>query len=436
MKMFRYIAYALVAVAACSGLTACDDDPEMPPVYYPVRTGDGSAAYPYSVGEAMMLVATDQAPKTGVFVQGVVTEVAEFNAAYGNITYNITDPDGTGYEFEVYRGLGLFGEKFTSITDINVGDHVVVYCTLTEYNGTIETAQGAQLVSLNGSEYPREIQPAAEGEGTGRSPYNVRRALEVITSDDCPETDVYIKGVVCSISEIGGSYGNATYYIQDEGYRYDKLYVYRGKGLDGANMTASSLKVGDEVVIYGQVVYYNNSTPEVTTGSIIVSLNGSPYETSDPIYQGLNGNIDGWTVTNINVPEGIGNIWEWSSQYRCLVGKAFINNNRYATDVIISREFDLEGITNAHVSFQHCYRYASNPRQIYTVVARETGSADWQTFTIPTFNDGSTFTFTNSGSIDLSEFDGKKVEIGFRYTSNTSDAGTWEIKSFNLFGDM
>ncbi len=37
--------------------------------------------------------------------------------------------------------------------------------------------------------------------------------------------------------------------------------------------------------------------------------------------------------------------------------------------------------------------------------------------------------FANSGDIDLAAFIGKKVEIGFHYTSTASKAGTWQIRN-------
>lgn len=35
-------------------------------------------------------------------------------------------------------------------------------------------------------------------------------------------------------------------------------------------------------------------------------------------------------------------------------------------------------------------------------------------------------------SINLSGFDGKKIQVGFKYTSTADAAGTWEVKNFSV----
>lgn len=283
MKMIKYIASLAVAVLAM-GFTSCDDEMAKPPMVWPenASTGTGEAASPYSVDAALMHIYAGTYTSDNVFVEGIITQIDEnqFDPSYGNITYYIADKE-SGNELEVYRGLGLNGAKFSAVTDLKVGDRVVVLGQLTLYNSTAEFTQGAMIVSINGSEYDKSSAPDPVGDGSAATPYNVSRALQVIKAGESPESKVYIKGVVSSIEEIGGSYGNATYNIADAGYPYNTLKIYRGYGLNGNKFnSADDLKVGDEVVVYGQMIYYNNNTPEVTQGSMIVSINGSEYDTT------------------------------------------------------------------------------------------------------------------------------------------------------------
>ena len=112
------------------------------------------------------------------------------------------------------------------------------------------------------------------GEGTKDSPYDVVRALAIIEAGSMTSDNVYIKGKISEISEIDTSYGNATYYISNDGTTSEQLQVYRGYYLNGAKFTSTdALKVGDEVVILGKLIKYN-TTPEVAQGSSIISLNG------------------------------------------------------------------------------------------------------------------------------------------------------------------
>ena len=96
--------------------------------------------------------------------------------------------------------------------------------------------------------------------------------------------DVYVKGKISQIDEVspkledGSGYGNATYYISDDGTTTNQFYVYRGKSLKGADFTSEDeIKVGDEVIVVGVIKNYvkdENSTLEFNQGNFLYSLNG------------------------------------------------------------------------------------------------------------------------------------------------------------------
>lgn len=117
------------------------------------------------------------------------------------------------------------------------------------------------------------VDPA--GKGTAEDPYNVAMAKQLIANGSYSSNKVYVKGKISQIDEIDtGSYGNATYYISDSGTGVDQLEVYRGYSLGGEKFKSSDeIKVGDEVIIYGVLTLYK-TTPEITQGSQIYSLNG------------------------------------------------------------------------------------------------------------------------------------------------------------------
>ena len=121
------------------------------------------------------------------------------------------------------------------------------------------------------------------GSGTMDDPYDVPTTIKLIAAGP-PSAKIYTKGIVSQVDEINEQYGNATYYISNDGTTTDQLEVYRGLGLGGAKFKADGIKVGDEVIVYGQVIYYNNKTMEFTQGSELYSLNGvtaSKPDTSD-----------------------------------------------------------------------------------------------------------------------------------------------------------
>lgn len=123
------------------------------------------------------------------------------------------------------------------------------------------------------------------GDGTVENPYSVASALYLITEGKITEDKVYVEGTISKIDEIDTStqYGNATYYISDDGSTTSQLEVFRGYNLGGAKFKSNTdIKVGDKVIIYGQLVYYNQKTPEFTQGSSIYSLNGQTAGGDEP----------------------------------------------------------------------------------------------------------------------------------------------------------
>ena len=157
-----------------------------------------------------------------------------------------------------------------------------------------------------------EVDPA--GAGTAADPYNVAAALaqaatlpEISKATDAnPDNsmvDVVVKGYVKSPS-IDTSYGNATYYISEDGTTTSEQFeIYRGYYTNGDKFTsADQLKVGQKVTVLGTLVNYMGNTPEMTQGSKIVSIDGSGSTPDTPDTPGTNEGvtISGTTVTLTN----------------------------------------------------------------------------------------------------------------------------------------
>lgn len=230
--------------------------------------GDGTLESPYDVAKALSLIANgENDPDAEVYIKGKVSEIEEISAQFGNGTYYISVDGTTENQLYVYRGYYLNGDKFTSTDQLKVGDEVVILGKLTTFYDDPQVGTGSKLVSVNGQ--------TGMIPGTEALPYTPSQALEVIANgENDPEAEVYIKGKVSQIKEVSPSFGNATYYISDDGTTDNQLYVFRGKYLNGEEFTSEDqLKVGDEVVILGKLTTYNGD-PQVNTGSKIVSING------------------------------------------------------------------------------------------------------------------------------------------------------------------
>lgn len=311
--MKKVIKSVLAMTIAAFAFTSCEDVPE--PYSLPTEggnetvvvepTGSGTAADPYNVVAVLDYVnslGADVESEQNVYIKGKVVSITEeFSTQYGNATYYISDDGTKNNQFYVYRSLYLDNKKFAEgNTQIQEGDEVVVCGKVVNYKGTTpETVQNkSYLYSLNGvggngGETP---QPAGEatGSGTEADPYNAVAANNLANSlaDNAKSDNVFIKGKVVSIKEqFGTQYGNATFYISDDGTEAGQFYVYRALYLGNKKYTAGDLlKEGDEVVIYGKVTKYVNqygtTLETVQNEAYVYSLNGKSEGGETPQPQG------------------------------------------------------------------------------------------------------------------------------------------------------
>lgn len=224
----------------------------------PATTGDGTETNPYTVSDINALFAAGKT-LSEVYIKGVISKIQQVNTNYGNANYYISDDGTTDNQLYVFRGLYLNNEKFTSADQIAVGDEVIVLGSLTTYNNAPEVNSGNYLTFLKHTSVTVEEM-------------TVTQAIKELDKEDYTKNLVKITGIISRIDEISTSYGNAIYYISDDGTTESQLEVYHGYGLDGAKFTSTSdLHVGDKVVVQGYLTIYNN-TKEVNQNSTILSL--------------------------------------------------------------------------------------------------------------------------------------------------------------------
>lgn len=143
---------------------------------------------------------------------------------------------------------------------------------------TLSVKEG-EVENGGGEVTPTPTPGEGTGEGTEASPYNVTKALAIIASGSASENDVYVSGIISTVSEIETSnFGNATYNISVDGKTNSELIIFRGYYLGGAKFTATDqLRAGDKVVVCGKLIkFYEKS--EMAQGNKLISLNGKKAE--------------------------------------------------------------------------------------------------------------------------------------------------------------
>ena len=439
--------------------------------------GTGTLEDPYNPAGAVNAVkdltwtsTTDYQTTDNVYVKGKISKIADKGTftdggTYGNASFYITETgEATGTEFYAFRILYLNNKKFASgQTDIKVGDEVVIYGKLMNYRGnTPETATGCYLYSLNGVTGGGDNPGGGDepkGTGTLEDPYNPAGAVNAVkdltwtSNTDYQTTDnVYVKGKISKIADKGtftdgGTYGNASFYISENGeetgtqfYAFRILYLKNEKFAAGQ----TDIKKGDDVVILGKLMNYKGNTPETVSGAAyLYSLNGKTEDdgnggggTTDETYftETFEASQGNFTIENKSMPTELTYVWKHDATNKYMKASAYANSTKYATESwLISPEIDLSSAPSAFLSFDHVMRYFGTANQDGTLKVTIDNGANWADVTIPTYPDGTSWTFVSSGEISLASYVGKKIKLAFIYKSSTDAAATWEIKNVKVY---
>ena len=253
--------------------------------------GKGTLDDPYNPAGVIAYINTlgsDVESPVDVYVKGKIGSVTEeYSTNFGNGTFTIVEEGAEGTAFTVYRALYLGNKKFANgDTQIKEGDEVIVCGKVINYRGnTPETQQNkAYLYSLNGKTAGGGDTPQpgeAKGSGTLDDPFNPVAANNYATSlgsDVKSDKDVYVKGKISRVAEkYGTQFGNATFYISEDGSQSNEFYVFRALYLNNEKYASGdNINVGDEVIVCGKVVNYKGNTPEtVQNEAYLYSLNSA-----------------------------------------------------------------------------------------------------------------------------------------------------------------
>ena len=130
--------------------------------------------------------------------------------------------------------------------------------------------------------------------------------------------------------------------------------------------------------------------------------------------------------------------WTHDNQYG-LKGTGYINGKNTACDAYaVSPMIDLTMVAEAKLTFDEAFNMyktitVDKVSEYATIEVKEEGK-DWLPLAKPTSPASFSWTFFANDPVDLSAYKGKKIQIGFRYVSTTSVAGTWEIKNIKVEG--
>ncbi len=200
-------------------------------------------------------------------VTGYITEVVG-SVSRNQQSFWMADTKDGGKVFEAYyANLPEGVNEFKAGMKVKITGNLMKYVKDGKVTPEIKNANVEILENGEGGDTP------SGDAGTIDNPYTVAQALKIINAGTYTKDKVYVSGIVSKIDEISTQYGNATYYISDDGKTDKQLQVFRGYTLGGEKFQSEDdLMVGDKVIVWGVLTLYNSKTPEIT-GSQLYAIN-------------------------------------------------------------------------------------------------------------------------------------------------------------------
>ena len=190
----------------------------------------GSSTNPYTVAQARAAIDAGTGI-TNVYATGKISQIDGYNSTYNSITYWISaDGNTMSDQLEVYSGKGLNNANFSAVTDLQVGDVVVVFGTLKKYNDTYEFDKNNYIVS-------RTELPASD----------LTKTSDIVLDFKNGATDADLTDYFTTSST-----GAITYTVADETV------------IENADELISALKVGTTTVTVSQAATLSYKAGEIT----------------------------------------------------------------------------------------------------------------------------------------------------------------------------
>lgn len=320
-----------------------------------------------------------------------------------------------------------------------------------DIRGSLQSVMGTFGLSNSGNTGDFKIEGQTEvtvpdGDGSQDSPYNVTQIIA--KGADNSETGVWVKGyIVGSVPDkywSGAEFGvsatssetNLALAPTADCNDINKcIPIQLPAAIRGAlNLKANPGNLGRLISLKGNAVkffgvaglketseyVFDGDTPTPPSPEAGLTLLGKAEATETA--------LKGWTIANTSV-------WTWKvyNEAGYLNGSAFgstLSEDAYA----ISPVLNLAGNTTVCVSWDHAAKFQdAGLRTLNGFAVREEGASAWTMLSIPAWPAAGAWTWSNSGSIDLSAYAGKKIQVAFKYGAGCTD--TWEIRDLKFVSD-
>lgn len=426
----------LAAFAILLSATSCVGDYEMPDL--PAPSYDGP--------EANITIAEYRnrfgSTPSGTLIEDdlILRAVVTGDDEGGNIYKQLIIEDGTG-------GISVQVDANNLFNTYHVGQEIYLdlnglYTSI--YGGELQIgyANGDRIPSdtfdehahRNGWPHPESVKPKAF---TDLSELNNDVQGNVFTLVRL-DSVYFLNGGEAQFAPVQGEYGQE--YLSD---RYGNQLLVRTSGY--SNFRTETLPVG-----YGKVMGIlgrYNGTWQLTIRTIddVYGFDGKPVDgtggdtPSDDLTTIFSETFESsqgdFTIEDKHLGTGISYVWTHDSDYGYMKASAFAGSSVESESWLISPVVDLTGATNCQLSFTHVGNFFKGTMPDNAKVWGRAEGGTWTELTIDKYPASDSWDSDVTGTVDLSQFDGQRMQFAFVYTSSSSVAGTWEVEDIEVKGN-
>ncbi len=458
------------------------DGVEIPGGEFP--EGSGTEDSPYNVAQIIALnpTSTQEAVATGVWVRGYIVgsmptggssttlSGTNFSTADAATTNMVIAPTADCTDYNKCIGIQLptsvRGELSLANNPGNLGREVALYGDVMKYCGGPGLKNTSKFVLGEGGGDQPDVPTPPAGGGTGEkdSPYSCSQviALNPTSTQEAVATGVWAEGYIVGSMPTGGNSTtlSGTNFSTADAATTNMVIAPTADCTDytmciGIQLPSSMRgelalankpdNLGKKVKLCGDVMKYcgGPGLKNVTAYELEGQSSGdTPTPSGDAIYTALSSTdadlTTGWRYDDISLGSDLSYVWTWkeynSAHY--LNASAFFNNAAIAAEsYAVSPVISLAGAKGCAVTFEHAAKFQTTLLTDGSgLYVREKGQTAWTRLEIPVWPEAGSWTWVSSGSISLAAYDGKEIELAFRYVSTSAGADTWEIRNLKVTG--
>lgn len=453
--MKKSILYLAALITAAAGFTACDNDFEQPPYWSSGETDAEGAAVPEAnttieelknlFNQDVNFYNTEIGTKENgehYIIRGRVTS----DTRAGNIFKKVAVEDATGGIF--------FSVDYSYIYNYTAcGQEVVIDCTGMYYGNYgfgvqvgSQPKPSATAATSAPERMPEDMWKAKatpigipEPEKITVHEYTVQELLDLFAD---PATRLKCQGYLVKVKDC--KFQTPGQQLGTQNVTNNSVYIQSAQGGSGSIAINTSgysrlwsiyapSGTGDITAVLGR---YNNGWQLQLNDAGGIGDTFTPWEA--PLYsQPFSANLGEFTTHNVTLPGTSTYVWRVDTSRGYVSASGYVGGSNYDCEAwLVSPVFNLEGVEDPAMTFDHAINFFSSvdaAKTECTLYISVDGGA-WQPLTIAEWGTNSDWNFVNAGTFSLAPYAGSKVMFGFRYTSTTAKAGTWEVKNFYING--